>query len=184
MTSKSKGWEAFAKLLHNLLLRRSPSKAAILLHTCTHPHTQQGQLVFSLSFRSNVEKTTALKRQPRHTVVTHTRYPKQKKRKPFDTVQLESFFLPAAPACFLCFYLTRFSLSSSAHPLRCGTQLEKKKSGSLTRRLPIPALHLLQCACYNAPDALVTMHQKKMAVATVDLSSTMPRRNEKCTTRK
>lgn len=72
MTSKSEGCEAFAKLLHNLLLRRSPSKAAIL-HTCTHAHIAGSTPFLAFFFGLTFEKTTALKRQPRHTVVTHTR---------------------------------------------------------------------------------------------------------------
>lgn len=123
MTSKSEGCEAFAKLLHNLLLRRSPSKAAIL-HTCTHAHiagsTPFLAFFFGLTFEKNNSSKTPAETHSRH---THTRYPKNS----FDIVQLESFFfLPAAPAFFLCFDLTRFSFPC-AHHYDVERNLKKKK---------------------------------------------------------
>lgn len=123
MTSKSEGCEAFAKLLHNLLLRRSPSKAAIL-HTCTHAHiagsTPFLAFFFGLTFEKNNSSKTPAETHSRH---THTRYPKNS----FDIVQLESFFCSCSTSIFSLFRSHTFQLSLRT-PLRCGTQLEKKKS--------------------------------------------------------
>lgn len=102
MTSKSEGCEAYAKLLHNLRLLRSPSKADIL-HM--HAHTHKGSTPFLAFFFlfGRTGKTSALKRRPIHTHVTHTR-----QKTPFEIVQLESFFfsLSAAPAYFLSFFVS------------------------------------------------------------------------------
>lgn len=180
MTSKSEGCEPFAKSFCTTYFSVGhPQRPPFCTHA--HIHTQQGQLLFFFFFSVERGKTTALKRQPRHTVVTHTRYPK----KPFYIVQLVFFFSCSTSIFFLCFIAHVSAFLAHTTTMWNTTWKKKKESrSSLTRRLPIPAPHLVQCTCYNAPDALVTMHQKKMAVATVDLSSTMPWRNEKCTTKK
>lgn len=120
MTSKSEGCEAFAKLLHNLLLRRSPSKAAIL-HTCTHSRVNSfSRFFFGLTFEKNNSSKTPAETHSRH---THTRVTQKLIRHRSTRV---FFFSSCSTSIFSLFRSHTFQLSLRT-PLRCGRQLEKKK---------------------------------------------------------